>query len=123
MVEKITISASPPGIRPTNTLAISIIRRAMPPCDIRVPARTNSGIASNGNESSPAKNFCGRTTRNSGELYSKPAIADMPSEIPTGTDNRSVTTRVTTMARPISYTPGPEGVGEFEFDFSVSRSA
>ena len=100
-VEKITISASPPGMRPTNTSAMSMMRRAMPPCDINVPASTNSGMASNGNESRPARNFCGRTIRNSGELYSRPAIAEMPRAMPTGTDSSKVMTSVAAMTRPM----------------------
>ena len=68
ITERMTTSPSPPGRRPTKSIAISTMRRAMPPCEINVPASTKSGTANSGNESRPARYFCGRTMRNSGEL-------------------------------------------------------
>ena len=68
IVDRMTTRPRPPGKRPTNCIARSTIRRAMPPCEMSEPARTNSGTASSGKESRPARNFCGITIRNSGEL-------------------------------------------------------
>ena len=113
-VDTMTMSARPPGIRPTKTIAMSTIRRAMPPCDISDPARTNSGMANSGNESSPATNFCGRVIRNSGELYRSPARADTPSAIATGTESRSMTTSVMKATSPMPYASVPESGSELE---------
>ncbi len=57
IVDRMTTRPRPPGRRPTNCIARSTIRRAMPPCEMSAPASTNSGTASSGKESRPARNF------------------------------------------------------------------
>ena len=50
-------SARPPRMKPTKTLARSIIRPAMPPSPMMAPARMKKGIASSGKSSMPSDVF------------------------------------------------------------------
>ena len=49
--------ASPPGIQPTSSLAVSKIFSVILPAFIRLPARINSGTAISKNESAPLTIF------------------------------------------------------------------
>ena len=75
------------------------IRPAIPPWPIIVPAKIKSGIANKVNESMPLRIFCGKVTKNSGEMMNKPTEVVIPKEIAIGTDairQISNTTRTST---------------------------
>ena len=66
------VMASPPGRRPTMTLARRIRRRVRPPSPMMLPASMNSGSASREKELAPANMRCTSTSRE------KPSKSIMP---------------------------------------------
>ena len=86
IVPKTTTMPKPPRTRPTRTKDMFTIRPAIPPWPIIVPAKIKSGIANKVNESMPLRIFCGKVTKNSGEMMNKPTEVAIPKEIAIGTD-------------------------------------
>ena len=81
---KMLTCARPPRRWPTSATANSKIRAAMPPMFIRLPASTNSGIASNGKLSMPEDMRCTTSEIGTGELNCSQARAAATSANATG---------------------------------------
>ena len=84
IVATITTRPRPPGKWRTRTFARFTSRRPTPPVSRNAPARTKSGTASTGNESSDVKIFWGRTRRGVRPSMTVVTSAASPSEKDTG---------------------------------------
>ena len=80
MLPRIVICASGPGIQPTNTLAQSIRRRAMPPRFMIDPAMKKNGMARSAKLSRPVAMRCAVTDRagSGGMIASSAAMEASP---------------------------------------------
>ena len=71
-------TASPPRMKPTNTLARLMRRTAMPPSAMIAPASTKNGIASSAKSSVPSE-ILSITASSGMSVHSAPTIAPRPS--------------------------------------------
>jgi hypothetical protein len=78
VLARMLTSAKPPRMKPTNTLASSTRRAAMPPSAMMPPASTKNGIASSAKSSVPSEILI--ITASSGmSTHSAARIAESPS--------------------------------------------